>query len=231
MPTGAPTALITGANRGLGLGFTEWYADHGWRVIATCRDPAAATDLQQVEGDVVIHRLDVTDEQQRVELGESLGDTPIDLLLSNAAVRGGRRTLFGRCEMDEWAQVLSTNVLGAMAVPMDLIDNVAASQQRRIVFLSSRSSQTGRVRPGRSYAYGTSKAALNLAARQLAADVRDLGIGVGVINPGHVRTSIGGAGAAMSVQESVRAVAAVVEGVSVDTGGRFLHFDGSELPP
>ena len=81
-----PTVLITGANRGLGWEYARQYADEGWRVIATCRDPQNAMELASLEGEVEIHALDIGDHAQILSLANSLRNEAIDLLLNNAGI-------------------------------------------------------------------------------------------------------------------------------------------------
>lgn len=86
-----PTVLITGANRGLGLEFARQYAADGWRVVATCRDPAGAGELAGLGGDVQCHALDITDHARITALAGQLEDQAIDVLLNNAGIHGPRQ--------------------------------------------------------------------------------------------------------------------------------------------
>ena len=113
------TVLITGANRGLGFEFTKQYANDGWKVIACCRHPEQADELQALAAEnsaVIVERLDVNDFAQIDELGEKYRGQPIDVLLNNAGVIGPfpiddniKRQHFGSMEYDVWADVLRTN--------------------------------------------------------------------------------------------------------------------------
>jgi NAD(P)-dependent dehydrogenase (short-subunit alcohol dehydrogenase family) len=125
--------------------------------------------------------------------------------------------------------VFAVNTIGALRVPMRLWQNVAASRERKIVFVSSRAGLPREAAPNRSYLYGSSKAALNAAARLFALDVASQGITAVLVNPGHVQTGIGGAKARMTPAESVTKVRAVIRGLSPADAGKFLHYDGTEL--
>ena len=81
-----PTILITGANRGIGLELTRTFAKDGWRVHACCRDPGSADALRQVDGTVVVHRLDVTDDAMVAGLARELDGEALDILFNNAGV-------------------------------------------------------------------------------------------------------------------------------------------------
>ena len=89
-----PVVLITGSNRGIGLEFTRQYAERGWQVIATCRRPEAATELQAIarnHSNVIIEALDITDHAAVDRLAEHYAQRPIDVLLNNAAYLGSRQ--------------------------------------------------------------------------------------------------------------------------------------------
>jgi NAD(P)-dependent dehydrogenase (short-subunit alcohol dehydrogenase family) len=234
-PVGArPRVLVTGSSRGIGLELVRQYADDGYDVVATCRDPERAAELRAVAtaapGDAVtVEPLDVTSEDQLDTVAAGLGDTPIDILYCNAAVFGGSRSRFPDVDWQAWRNAFETNTLGAIRVALRLWPNVAASHERKIVFVSSRAGLPREATPNRSYVYGSSKAALNSAARALALDLASQDVTAVLLNPGHVQTGIGGAQAPMSSSESVARMRAVVRGLTPAHAGKFLHYDGSEL--
>ena len=225
--------LITGAGRGIGLELARQYAAEGYDVIATCRDPERATELRpltdDVESTVTIERLDVASEGDLDALATTMGDTPIDILICNAAVFGGNRSRFADVDWSAWRVALEINLLGSMRVALGLWRNVAASEERKIVFVSSRAGLPREARPATSYIYGSSKAALNSAARALALDLAPEGVIVAILNPGHVQTGIGGANAPMTPTESVGLMRDRIGGLTPADAGQFLHFDGSDL--
>ncbi len=149
--------------------------------------------------------------------------------MCNAAVFGGARSRFDDVDRDAWRTALEVNLIGSIGVALRLWRNVAAGRERKIVFLSSRAGLPREATPNRSYIYASSKAALNSAARCLALDLAAEGIASVLLNPGHVRTRIGGAQAPMTPAESVTKMRAVIAGATVADAGKFLHFDGSEL--
>jgi NAD(P)-dependent dehydrogenase (short-subunit alcohol dehydrogenase family) len=202
-------------------------------VIATCRDPDGASELRDLAartpGSITVHRLDVASEEQLEELAATLGDTPVDVLVSNAAIFGGTRSRFPDVDWVAWRDAFAVNTIGALCVPLRLWENVAASAERKIVFVSSRAGLPREAAPNRSYLYGSSKAALNSAARLFALDVASQGVIAVLVNPGHVQTGIGGKHARMTPAESVTKVRAVIRGLRPDDAGKFLHYDGTEL--
>src|SRR5437870_5718920 len=103
-----PTVLVTGANRGLGLEFARQYAGRRWRVLACCRTPSTAGELQSLargNPTVSVHALDVRNLGRIAELASELADLPIDLLLNNAGVYGPDKMFLGRIDYDAWAEV------------------------------------------------------------------------------------------------------------------------------
>jgi NAD(P)-dependent dehydrogenase (short-subunit alcohol dehydrogenase family) len=226
--------LVTGASRGIGLELVRQYAVEGYDVIATCRKPEAAIELADLDKQglgerVTVRRLDVASEPDIEALAAELDGVPIDILICNAAAFGGTRSHFPDLDWMSWKRVLAVNLVGSIRVAVTLWRNVAASAERKIVFVSSRAGHPREATPGRSYIYGSSKAALNSAARCLALDLAPEGVIAALLNPGHVQTGIGGPGAPMTASESVTKMRAVIEGLTPDAAGKFLHYDGTEL--
>ena len=225
--------LVTGSSRGIGLELVRQYALDGYDVIATCRDPETATELRAVAdaagGSVTVHRLDIGSEPDLETLVAALDGAPIDILIGNAAAFGGTRSHFPDLDWASWRRAFGVNVLGSIRVAIGLWRNVAASEERKIVFVSSRAGLPREATPGRSYIYGSSKAALNSAARCLALDLAPEGITTVLVNPGHVQSGIGGKHAPMTAAESVTHLRAVIAGLTASDAGKFLHYDGKEI--
>jgi len=221
--------LVTGSNRGIGLEFVRQYAAEGADVIATCREPGRADELRSLDGRVTVRRLDVASAADLDALVAAIGVAPIDTLICNAAVFGGNRSRLADVDWAAWRSALEVNLLGTMRIALALWENVAASDGKRIVFVSSRAGLPREARPGASYIYGSSKAALNSAARSLALDLAPKGVIVAILNPGHVQTGIGGAKAPMTPSESVSLMRQRIADLTLEDAGRFLHFDGNEL--
>ena len=153
------TVLITGANRGIGLEFVRQYAADGWHVVAACRDPAEAADLELVNGDVVKQPLDVTSAESVSNLVEATGGEPVDVLINNAGVYLDRGIAFGEFDYERWRESFEVNVLGPMRLAEGLADAVAASKRRFMVFITSQMGSIADNTSGGAYAYRSSKAA------------------------------------------------------------------------
>src|SRR5581483_8717365 len=198
-----PTVLITGAGRGLGLEFARQYAADGWRVIGTVREPKAGAGLAKLGKSVEVHLADMADRKTILRLAKDLGTTPIDVLICNAGVYGPRNAAPGRIDYQAWEDVLRVNVMGPMAVVEALAGNVAASQQKKIVMMSSRMGSIG-LNEGGEYIYRSSKAALNMIAKGLAVDLAGQGVIVAAVSPGWVKTDMGGASAPLTADVSIK---------------------------
>ena len=220
-----PSVLITGCDTGLGREFASQYADAGWTVWATYRDPANAID-----DDRMTHvPLDVTDFAQFDALKRRVGAAPIDLLLSNAGV-GLDTAQLGAIDYAHVATMLSVNLVGALKLVDTLVDNVVSSRLRRIVLVTSRMGSIASNLSGGHYGYRASKAGLNALGRSLAIDLFRRGVTVTLIHPGWVSTAGGGPDAPLSAAESVRAMRATVARMGNHETGIYVSHDGQALP-
>jgi NAD(P)-dependent dehydrogenase (short-subunit alcohol dehydrogenase family) len=199
-----PTILITGANRGIGLEFARVFAGEGWRVHGCCRHPEKAKALKAIEGEVICHRMDVTDGLQVAGVARELADEPIDLLLNNAGVLEDRAD-FGDTPFAEWGEVLQVNTIAPLRLAERFVKHVAAGDRKLIVNISSKMGC-------------------------LSVDLAPKGITVVAFHPGWVQTDMGGPGARLTPQESVAAMCAVIANLGPEDSGKFLNYDGSELP-
>jgi NAD(P)-dependent dehydrogenase (short-subunit alcohol dehydrogenase family) len=233
------TVLITGANRGLGLGLARLYAKDGAKVFACCRNPEAAEDLSELasNGNVIVEALDVADGESVDALKASIGDEPIDILLNVAGYYGkaivtapGGLQEFGTTDYEEWQTILEINVMGPMRMAEAFVENVAASEQKKIVTLSSILGSIGGNTSGKIYEYRASKAAVNAIMRSMGIDLKVRGIIAVPMHPGWVRTDMGGPKADIDADASVSGMKQVIDGLSLADAGRFVTYDGGELP-
>lgn len=225
-----PRCLVTGANRGIGFEFAKQYAADGWSVIATCRRPQQADALGGLSGDIDVHALDVTDFARVEALAAQLAGVSIDLLINNAGAYGPRTVTYDAIDYRAWCDVLRVNTMAPLKVCSMFVDHVAAGSLKRMVSITSLMGSISDNTSGGSYIYRSSKAALNAAMRSLACDLKGKGIAVVVLHPGWVRTDMGGARAHIDPFESVAGMRQVVAGLRLEDTGRFLNFDGHEIP-
>ena len=229
-----PTVVVTGANRGLGLEFARQYAAAGWQVIATCRAPDAATELQKLAaesgGRVRVLGMNVTDPKSVRSAAAALKGEAIDLLLNNAGVGGPPGQQLGNLDYDAWARVLDTNTLGPMRVVEALRENVAQSKLKRIVTITSAMGSIEDNASGGRYAYRSSKAAVNMVMKSLSIDLAPRGITCVVVHPGWVRTDMGGPDGKITPAESVRTLRSLIDAIKPEDSGKFFNYDGKPYP-
>jgi len=253
----ADTVLVTGSNRGIGLEFVRQYAQEGWMVVATCRHPDAAEDLQALaalHANINIAQLDVTDARGIARLREELVDLPLSLLINNAALLGTRSDqAFGSQDYDLAAMQYQVNALGPLRVSEAFIANVRAGGPGKIITLGSAAGSNGFLQPPADfYSYRASKSAVHFLMHNLSLQLAAEGIIVGLLNPGLVDTrgfaKIGpddpvpadftevvklirsGAIELSSPADSVRAMRGLIAGLTPEQSGLFLNFDGHPVP-
>lgn len=225
-----PTLVVVGANRGIGREFVRQYAAEGWRVIAACRHPAeAADDLRSLGSTVRPIAMDVTD-LASVEAVAREETAPVDLLIHSAGIIGQQGDGPGAVNYAEWAHLLNVNLMGPVRVLDAFADRLAAAGHAKAVALTSGMGSIADVGSGGSLLYRTSKAALNMAMRARALTLKPRGVAVAVINPGWVRTDMGGPGGTLSVEESVTGMRAEIAALSLETTGSFLNWRAGGYP-
>jgi NAD(P)-dependent dehydrogenase (short-subunit alcohol dehydrogenase family) len=227
-----PTILITGANRGLGLEFVRQYLTEGYAVIAACRNPGRAQALQDLERDskgaLTLVELDVADSASVKDAAAHVPPTAVDILVNCAGVIGTYGQSIGSLDYDDWTQVLEVNVLGPARVCEAFLERVAQSDRRLIITITSGMGSLADNTSGGSIPYRTSKAAVNMLMRTAAIDLKPRRITCVVLNPGWVKTDMGGPNAKLSPEESVGAMRRLIAKLGPEDSGRFYNYDGRE---
>ncbi|MBT2185755.1 SDR family oxidoreductase [Sphingobium nicotianae] len=216
--------LITGANRGIGLELARQYAADGHEVIRAMRgvdkaDPLFGTTIA----------LDVTDEESIAKAVAGLDGEAIDLLINNAGIAGPTRQSATDMDFAGFQQVIDANVFGPLRVTQALLPNLRKARDAKVAVMSSRMGSLTLAQGG-SVAYRTSKAAVNMAFKLLAGELKGDGIAVAMLHPGWVRTDMGGQGADIDVRTSAAGLRKVLDGLSVANTGSFWAYDGEVLP-
>lgn len=233
--------LITGAGRGIGLELARQYAERGDHVIAGCRDIERAPGLRalvdQHPETITVLPLEVTDAGSLAEavLQAHHMAEGLDILINNAAINPGDATVAGpdgQQLLDEarTLEVFRTNVVAPVRVAQAFGPMLARGASPRVVNISSGAGSLAQATEPDDYSYGASKAALNMVSRTFAWNVRDQGITAVMIDPGWVKTDMGGTGAELEPAESARGLLQVIDGLTLDDTGRFFRYDGSEVP-
>ncbi len=232
----APVVLITGSSRGIGFELTRVYAERGWNVIATCRTPATAKTLQGLAAEfdnIIIEELDVTDHAEIDALAQKYEGTPIDVLLNNAGISGGRENqIFGAFNYETYNAVMDVNVIGPLKMAEAFVGHVEASGQKKIINISSTQGSIT-TNFGGQYFYRASKAALNMVMRTLSIELKDRGITVAILAPGFVRTDFTkGIDLPIMIDpdESAAAVVANIDEYTIEDTGTFIKHTGEGSP-
>lgn len=223
-----PTVLVTGANRGIGLEFARSFAADGWRVHACSRNIEKAKEVRAIAGEVVSHRLDVTNGLKVASLARELADEAIDVLINNAGVRGAGAA-FGETDYEDWAQVLQVNTLAPLRMVERFAGLIEKSERKLVVNISSILGSIALTSSGGDYAYRTSKAALNMVTKTLSNDLAERGFTVVSFHPGWVRTDMGGPGASVTPAEAVEGMRGIIDRLGRGDSGRFFNYDGTTI--
>lgn len=231
--------LITGAGRGLGLEFTRCYLERGERVFAGCRRPETARPLHELQAAypqrLTIVPLDVADSDsiQTSHATVRAQADGLDLLINNAGVysahgSGGPMERLGELTFEEALMVLRINAVGPLLVAQQYLDLLRGGTAAKLVSLSSGYGSVSANTGGFPYYYSASKAALNMVMRSLAVEARRWGITTVLLDPGWVRTDMGGPSAPLTPRRSVEGMIRVIDALTRRHNGRFLTWQGSE---
>jgi len=228
--------LITGANRGIGFELTRQLLKDDSRIFATCRAPERADALQELAKEqpdrLTVLQLDIDDESSIDNAAQAVAAKvdALDLLINNAGIGGDEAArILGKLTASEVGRVIATNAVSPLIVTQAFRALLKRGANPRVVMISSGLGSLQRT-AGVSYAYRMSKAAMNMAARVLAFDGEMAGITTVTVNPGWVRTDMGGPKAALKPEESGAALRALINGLTTADNGKFFQYDGSELP-
>ncbi len=214
-----PTVLITGANRGIGLEFARQYSADGWDVIATTRE----TSAELAELGVRVEPLDLRDLDAVAALGAGI-DGPLDLLIANAGTmipENGATADDARA----WAEMLTINCIAPFLLAKSVLRQVADASGKLIALSSGMGSIAES--SGGYVPYRTSKAALNMAWHSLAIEAKPLGVVAAALDPGWVKTRMGGPNALISAEQSVGDMRRLIDRLGPEESGGFLKRGGT----
>lgn len=228
------TTLITGANRGIGLELVKQYLDDKWRVIACCRDPNHANELQQLQqqfaSTLTICKLDVADYQAIKSLSQQLANEKIDVLINNAGVIGAHGDTLDTIDPSVWLETFKINSIAPTLMTQAFANQVGQSQNKLIVNVSSTMGSIAENTSGGYYIYRSSKSALNAVTKSLSIELKPKGITVISLHPGWVQTDMGGKEAPLAPELSVAGIRMVLSDLTINETGLFVAFDGRKIP-
>ncbi|CAH6838085.1 Short chain dehydrogenase [Vibrio chagasii] len=223
--------FITGANRGIGLSLAQQYLKDNHTVYATYRDTSSAHELRALAehySNLTCIQLDITDYQATSRLPAQIQH--IDILINNAGYYGPKGYGLGNTNVEEWRRVFEVNTIAPLKLVETLLPMLEASDLKKIACLSSRVGSMAENTSGGGYIYRSSKAALNSVVKSLSNDLTSNGFTVLALHPGWVQTEMGGPNAILSAPESAKGLVNVIENLTPSDSGRFLNYDGTEIP-
>ena len=220
--------LVTGANRGIGLEFTQQYLANGWHVYATYRQQPGTALAALACDQLTMLPLDVTEDASILDLKEQLSGIELDLIINNAGLFGPRDQSLGTVSRQQWLDVLNVNSVAPLMLAQALHSNLA-TKKGTFAVISSRMGSIDDNDGGSLYLYRSSKTAVNQVVKSLSIDVKVQGIKVIALHPGWVRTDMGGPNGSIDTQTSVNGIRHVLEHISPADSGRFINYDGTAI--
>ncbi|MCC5864504.1 MAG: SDR family oxidoreductase [Wenzhouxiangella sp.] len=219
------TALVTGANRGIGLELVRQLKHRGYQVIAVCRESSPELDQASVR---IESGIDITSAEDLKALTGRLADIRLDLLINNAGLLRNSSLAGIEDELDGWRAQIEVNSLAPIRVTSALADKLGSGA--KVIVITSRMGSIADNTSGGHMAYRMSKAAVNAATVSLAHELKERGIAVGLLHPGYVRTGMTGNTGHIDPDEAAAGLIARIEELSLDTTGSFHHANGEALP-
>lgn len=218
-----PTALVTGANRGIGLSLAKLLKQRGDTVIAACR--RATPELEQL-GVELLPAVDVTSDKSLNILAEKLKGRSIDMLINNAGLL--EEDSFAELDFASIQRQIEVNAYGPLRVTHKL--SPCLKRGAKVVLITSRMGSIGDNSSGGMYGYRMSKAALNAAGKSLAHDLRRLSVSVAILHPGYVKTEMTDNHGNVEPDAAAADLIKLIDELTLETSGTFWHANGSVLP-
>jgi NAD(P)-dependent dehydrogenase (short-subunit alcohol dehydrogenase family) len=218
-----PVAIVTGANRGIGLELAKALKSRGTSVIATCRKSSKELDALGVRVEAGV---EVTSDAAVQKLDARLGDAKLDLLVANQGIL--RADSLENLDLDAVREQIEVNAIGTLRLVHGLRKRL--TKGAKVVLVTSRMGSIGDNSSGRYYGYRMSKAALNAAGASLAHDLKPAGIAVVIVHPGFVKTDMTAQTGTVEPAHAAAQIVARIDALTIDTTGRFLHANGETLP-
>lgn len=219
------TAVVTGANRGIGLALCEELSKQDYRIIAICRRGSA--ELAKLDAEI-IENIDVSDFAAVNTLQQKINE-PISLLIHNAGI--GLDDNINTLDFGDIQRHFLINACGPLAITQSLLGQL--DQGSKIALISSRLGSIGKNCSGGSYGYRMAKAALNMAGKNLSLDLKKYGIAVAILSPGMTDTDMLralGVNTGANVNHVAKRLLALIDGLNLENTGTFWHVDTKILP-
>lgn len=219
-----PTALVTGANRGIGLALTQALLKRKYHVLAACRRPSAALSASGAE---LVADIDVARSEAITRLANAVGSRSLDLLVNNAGILVWGDQL-DSLNVDGIRQQFEVNALAPLLITAALRNNLKPGA--KVALITSRMGSIEDNGSGGHYGYRLSKAALNMAGKSLAIDLAPSGVAVAILHPGMVKTEMIGHQGQFTPDEAAAGLLERIDALTLETSGGFWHQNGERLP-
>ena len=226
------TVIITGSNRGIGLGWVKHYLNAGDSVIATCRTPEEATDLialkEEYGNKLLIVQLELANEEDFKRLGNALAEHNVclDIAINNAGSGSGKP--FGEWDSESFAITFEVHTIGS-ALFAQMVTPLLNDGAKMVLTSSGVGSITRANRQNEMDAYAIAKAGVNMLARRLSVRLADRNIIVVAVTPGSVLTGMNPNGT-ISVEESVGLMSSTLDKLTIEDSGGFFQNNGTVVP-
>lgn len=226
------TVIITGSNRGIGLGWVKHYLNAGDSVIATCRTPEEETDLialkEEYGNKLLIVQLELANEEDFKRLGDALAEhnVCIDIAINNAGSGSGKP--FGEWDSESFAITFQVHTIGS-ALFAQMVTPLLNDGAKMVLTTSGVGSITRANRQNEMDAYAIAKAGVNMLAKRMSVRLADRNIIVAALTPGSVLTGMNPNGT-ISVEESVGLMSSTLDKLTVEDSGSFFQNDGTLVP-
>lgn len=234
--------LITGANRGIGLEFVKQLSTHKDTIIfATTRNPSKAKELNALASKnpnihvIQLESTSVADAAAAAITIDRIGGG-LDVVVANAGIANNWQKVT-EVEIASLQEHLQVNVVGTMILFKAMYPLLAKRQTRKFIALSTLAASFKNMLPIPGTVYGSSKVAVNWVAKSIHNELQGEGFIAFPLNPGAVDTDMGRSASEtfgwgelpLKSQESVQGMLKVIDNATVEQGGRFLSYDGTEI--
>ena len=240
--------MITGANRGIGWEFTKRYLYRGDTVIGTYRDKDRSQELLSLQTRMVDEGNEalipvLLEVREQASIDACFNDVSqriesLDMLINNAGMGDNSvetgdpaaHKSFGNLKADAIIDFLAVNSVAPVVITQRFAPLMEWADNPKVVHISSKMGSIELRGDSGYYSYSASKTALNMLGRVMSKDLISMGVISVMLHPGWVRTAMGGPEAPVTVEESVEGMIQVIDGLTVVDNGRFLDWNGEELP-
>jgi NAD(P)-dependent dehydrogenase (short-subunit alcohol dehydrogenase family) len=216
-------AIVTGANRGIGLSLVKLLKERGSDVLAACRNRSRELDSLDVE---IVEGVDVSDPEGVAKLVVAVRERNVDLLINNAGIL--RADSLDKPNFETINEQMSVNAVAPLRVTAALQKHLKSGA--KIAFITSRMGSIDDNSSGGHYGYRMSKAALNMAAKSLSVDLKPAGIAVAILHPGMVKTDMIKGHGQVEPDDAARGLLSRIDELNIDSSGGFWHANGERLP-